>query len=355
MNTERLITIFGRKILGSESDIGGCVLSKGAHRYIGGSLELPDLRGLNCLPLPHGPVATLGESDPGDIAQGWYRFIVGDGTQTVYVRDPTVTDENDQAAWKPETRAASSGMLDAPATLVCDRNGGNPRVVQFVGPRTYRQYFKSWNPVTSSWKDDQADFTEFTTTAWLHGLYNSATDLPHGPSGTTPGDLVIGWWPRYPSALPADNACSKEHFRCRTYAWAGFPLRYYNSMFSPDAMPSGVFPGDVGIGPDGDSNGFFTLNVRAMSEGTDWTQRLPQTLPVGTQSDWAKVFDAAFAKSVDGAELRVTWHYGPRTTFTTPAETLAAIAAAGNRAPRIGPVTLRCRAPCMPLETTAAR
>jgi hypothetical protein len=78
----------------------------------------------------------------------------------------------------------------------------------------------------------------------------------------------------------------------------------------------------------------------------------PALSPVVVTSPSA-AFDAtpAFAnpqfagQSVSGAELHVTWHYRRDATHQ-PSARLDAIAEAGGRTPFLGPVKLRCLAPC---------
>ncbi len=305
-------------------------------------------------PIPLGPVAILADrkndpnnpvSDPGV----WYRLDGGTGASPLFVVNPDITvvpdsrnpDLNNPNAFVQQNFPMGLAQWDAPASLVCGRNGGNPRVVQFVGPRTYQRQAPKWmSELTPPRWDPQggwASFSDFTIANWMLGLYNSITDEPIATDGPQPGDFVIGWWPRYPSALPEDSTCTPAHFRCRTYAWAGFPLRYSDSWFSLGSAEATVL----------DAADFNVL-FRAMSSGVDWKTGI--TASTEAKNAFLPANNSAFDFPVDGAELRVTWHYkDPRTSV------LSDIAANGNRAPRIGPVILRCRAPTQILDTETSR
>ncbi len=340
---------------------------------------------LSVLPIPIGPVAVVADRNidplnPTPADPRWFRLVGGgvDSPRTIYVINPdpdsnpdtsppSTPDLNLPNAFIEQSFAAPLAQWDAPASLVCGRMGDKPRVIQFVGPRNFIHNVprKLPPPNPPYWDlNGVANFSEFTIADWMLGLYNSGIDIPAATAGPQPGDLVIGWWPRYPSALPAESECRAEHFRCRTYAWAGFPLRYSDSVFwwDPSSLPApftGTPVAEVRF-PD-NSDGFFTLAYRAMSSGVDWTTArndLGGTTPIPGAAGPAAAFDnvrfrtdtSKLPRPVDGAELRVTWHYqDPRTSV------LSDIAANGNRAPRIGPVILRCRAPTKILDTETSR
>ena len=102
-----------------------------------------------------------------------------------------------------------------------------------------------------------------------------------------------------------------------------------------------------------ESDDLFNLQVRASGSPLVSTAAMP---------DWAALTGNAlgsasaafnhsdFAVPVDGAEMRVTWHYVP-----TPSPLLTDIANAGNRAPMLGAVRLRALAPAKVLAVEDAR
>ena len=152
--------------------------------------------------------------------------------------------------------------------------------------------------------------------------------------------------------------------RCRSYAWAGFPLRFHDCQFSATDSAS------VQVLSNGD--GLFDVQALALDATLDWSAAdllmllAGNQMPTTTAKDASQVFNserfrtsvdevisprltnlANTPRSVDGAELRVVWTYSaPVTPSTTaPAEWLQLAARNGNRAPMIGPVYLRTRAP----------
>lgn len=208
------------------------------------------------------------------------------------------------------------------------------------------------------------------TAPWLRGMYNTApvtwVARPDSTTFDNLAPLAIGWWPRYPSAYP--NGGMPDHFAelmaCRSYSWAGFPLRFHQSRFPQ-------VPGIAQVQVLGNGNGLFALNAYALDGSFDWSQAASVALSDGVTPppapvDASGVFDSTrfltgnderisdrlvyqgeALRAVDGAELRVTWTYRtPRLTPTAPpAQWLQQAAIHGNNAPMIGPVRLRTFAP----------
>ncbi len=209
------------------------------------------------------------------------------------------------------------------------------------------------------------------------------------------GALVIAWWPRYPSALP--GALTRQWtaltppqqsamVRSRTYAWASFPLRFYDAWFSSaddlgfvtlldDAKVMLGPPQQPAYGGYGDPT--FDVVARTLAAGFDWVQTdntttpitlpempfPPSVAPAGTAQPPGTPIAAAFANAqfapagtvakVDGAELRVLWRY--HAPATTTATDLVGLANRSNRAPTLGQAKLRCRAPAKIVSVESAR
>jgi len=192
------------------------------------------------------------------------------------------------------------------------------------------------------------------TAPWLRGLYNSTVE---NWTLSDPGPIAIGWWPRYPSALPKDLPSNARHqaalLRCRAYAWAGFPLRLYGARFD---LSVGQPRATVSLLDDG--GGLFRVEARALATGLDWMQATAVGVTAGADRDVSGAFNGTqFAnKAVDGAELRVTWQYAAATPgATNTAQHLADLATNGNRAPTLGAVRVRCLAPSTILATQSAK
>ena len=233
------------------------------------------------------------------------------------------------------------------------------------------------------------------TAPWLRGLYGTCPPELAGSGSGAPwnGALVIAWWPRYPSALP--NAGTRQWtaltavqqaamLRSRTYAWAGFPLRFYDAWFSSsddlgyvtlldDAKVLQGPPAQASYGGYGDPT--FDVFARALAAGFDWVQTDNTATPValpeipfpasvavsGSTQPAGMEIAAAFASpqfapggavaKVDGAELRVLWRYH---AATAPLD-LVGMANLCNRAPTLGQAKLRCRAPAKIVGVESAR
>lgn len=212
------------------------------------------------------------------------------------------------------------------------------------------------------------------TASWLRGMYNT-TPVPWVDRGTAAAvpnlaPLAIGWWPRYPSGFPKDLSIrAADEFaaflRCRSYAWAGFPLRFHDTQFDGKNLTAEVTALSTG-------GGLFDLQALALDGRMDWSAARMISLlkgnnsPSATPVDMSTTFNsdifkvradetlnsrltnkAGTIRTVDGAELRIIWTYhdAPLPATASPAEWLQDAARSGNSAPMIGPVYLRARAP----------
>jgi hypothetical protein len=219
------------------------------------------------------------------------------------------------------------------------------------------------------------------TAPWLRGMYNTTPvgweDRPKVPAITSPptdgsqppplpsipnlAPLAIGWWPRYPSGYPKNLSMRSPVersaiLRCRSYAWAGFPLRFHDAQFS------GTDLAEVTVLSTG--GGLFDLQALALDGRMDWGVAKMVSLLDGESktafdSEIFKVLTpdsnsrlnqtAGAIRTVDGAELRIIWTYHDEPLIeedeASPAEWLQKTARNGNSAPMIGPVYLRARAP----------
>lgn len=226
------------------------------------------------------------------------------------------------------------------------------------------------------------------TAPWLRGMYGSAINTWTVAAGR-PTPLVVGWWPRFASPLPSvpptvwpagaqRTAWTNAQLRSRSYAWAGFPLRFHGASFyaagtngAPTVSGAGDFLG-AQVDVIDDVDGLYRIDVRALAAGFEWQQSpIVQATALGVldaSDGFASDFfrrpsDGTFRAGVswkrndpipvDGAELRVTWSTTPSTATTMQGALLDL--ARHNRAPMIGPVRLRCRAPSQVLSVEAAR
>lgn len=313
----------------------------------------------------------------------WPYGLVAIGSEVfAYRRRTDVTDHNNAHAYLlgrsllGSTRRVHIGrelVLHLPIGPVAEVVDGLP--VDDLGQVQFSGFFAAPAMLLTSRNGDVMELTTMPnshTAPWLRGMYNTTPVawVPRGGAPTVPNlaPLAIGWWPRYPSALPKRTLTARgdisELLRSRSYAWAGFPLRFHGCQFLP------TDPALVTVLSNGD--GLFDINALALDATLDWgaadqVMLLPGSqTPNATPIDASQVFEGAqfrldadeifnsrptnngdTARPVDGAELRVTWNYSlPMLTSTlAPATWLQQAARNGNRAPMIGPVYLRTRAP----------
>jgi hypothetical protein len=274
--------------------------------------------------LPIGPVARI---DGTLTDQTWFHFYDADRTGQTPPRN-----------WV---------HFDAPAVMVCDPAGspagGQPtlEVLQVIGPRKETDPPYQTNKPTYPW---------YSTAPWLRGLYNTVQHS-WGPGAGGLSPIAIGFWPRYPSALP-NTGVTAQHYRSRTYGWVGFPLSLTAARFDPALFAADPIASVSVL--DSKTDDEFALEARALATGFDWTLARSVTLTNAAQAD--QDASAAFnhaqftAKTVNGAELRIFWSYVPAAS-----NKYEDLAAASNRAPTIGAVRLRALAPAKVLAVESSR
>ncbi len=317
---------------------------------------------LSAVRLPIGPVLQLQSPiQPGaNGATGWFALC-------------------DQAS----SNNPAATTLYAPQSMIVNPDGTAPEMLALIGPKIHHP-----EPSLPSNPPDP-QIGQYCTASWIRGLYNSASGAPaswNGQASDAPQPIVIGWWPRYASALPAvGTTLTAQHLRSRTYSWVGLPFAVSGGYFDPLRVaglqaPTGSLPlAQVDVE---DAAGTFVVEARALSYKDTWTSSggapaMDWSLqdPVQLVSTGSAVFDAspAFAadhdhalcfsdgnsppryQAVDGAELRLSWRYAKPAAITTALDALAAIAQAGNRAPSILDARLRCLAPIRVIATERDR
>ncbi len=184
---------------------------------------------------------------------------------------------------------------------------------------------------------------------------------------------MIGWWPRYASALSSDAANRAQELRSRAFAWTGFPVAvsggYWDAAHRARLPPP--FNSMPMISVAADQDPLLQVEVRAMgaprdpwsATSLDWSRQSAVDLP-GTPGDPAdataacqpgadgthSLSDGSVAQPADGIEVRIDTHYaGPTSTRFED------IAAAGNRAVTVHSARVRYLAPVRVLATLADR
>jgi hypothetical protein len=294
---------------------------------------------------------------------------IGPVTPLLSTLSPTDQRDTDPPVPAPPTPAPDRLFpeLDAPALMLMDADGS--------APTNHPEVLMAPN----RW-----------VAPWLRGMYGTPVGMWTVTPGT-PGPLVVGWWPRFPSALPrvvpstwtgdARKAWTNALFRSRSYAWAGFPLRFHDATFYAAGTNGVPITASDFLGAQveviDDAGGQFQIGVRALDAGSDWQHARALRPQAGGGSalgvfDVSDVFaydrfrraadgihrlDVSWQRNdpipVDGAELRVTWHAAVSTASTMNGALLDL--ARHNRAPMIGAVRLRCQAPSRVLAIEAPR
>ena len=313
---------------------------------------------------------------------GPVRFL-SDGTKLLPGGDNTYQMKSDEQTL--------SGSFSAPCALIAEpvRSAPEPwtahQEILNQGAYDGRAQLSSYDPANPStpftWPNPNAN--RWLTAQWLRGLYNTDptqpwADQPGGRGQLHP--LVIGWWTRYPSALPKviPATTAAQQLRCRHYPWAGFPLNLHGARFD------NLHPPEISFDPTLAANKVLTepnpnlqLEVRAMagsidgvttvagaigdalgSSFSDWSQITPVSpslaaggwLPIANLFTWNSSGGPDTAKITTGVEVRVTFRY----TGVTSGD-LSDIARAANRAPLISGFKLRAHAPVATLAVEDAR
>lgn len=268
--------------------------------------------------------------------------------------------------------------LEAPAAMFCSPDGGTMEMLGLIGPN-FRPGTSS-NPLDPNYEQNQG---MYITASWLRGLYNTqlAAGWSHSAAANDFPPIVIGCWPRYPSALPHDGLTS-QHLRSRLYSWLDLPVATPGAYFDPGLITS-QFGSKTAVITADDARGTFLVQVRALAFENQWTGSSGSTAmdwfkqpsvsitganatpdasaAFGAASDPAQqVFSASIggktiAKPVDGAVVRVLWQY-PNASLVqsqaTPIQVLADAAANGASAPTIFDARIRYLAAIQTLART---
>jgi hypothetical protein len=189
------------------------------------------------------------------------------------------------------------------------------------------------------------------STPWLRGMYNTTPNGNWAPQNGNTGTLVIGWWPRYPSAHPhtsspvwnGDEQQKNILLRNRMYAWMSYPIRFYDMY-----LTGGNGLADITLISDGE--GTFNVSAMALDKGFDWSGSMNNAMKLipGNATDVSSIFSRYNQRSVDGIEMRVRFEYANPPLQATKGDIatfLYGLARNANTAPMIGNVKLRARAP----------
>jgi hypothetical protein len=255
--------------------------------------------------------------------------------------------------------------IDAPAVLLVSRDGKKREIVTFPNGHT---------------------------APWLRGLYNTTPVAwkarPTDGSIINDAPIAIGWWPRYPPALPRDTLSQRGDIRaallrCRSYAWANFPFRFHQTYFKGDEPSTlTILDNPMIEGQPPKDYSMFDFYAFALRGGLSWDNwdgvKIHFTQAIGNSEpfDISDVFQSAQfhyadlieyennatknSRShfnaqgnnkknafVDGVDVRVIWTYNqpPIKTEDAPSDWLRNAARNANHAPKIGPTIIRGRAP----------
>lgn len=326
-----------------------------------------------------------------DLGPEFLRLPVG---PVRYLTDPAALAANDWFTMHDVVRAGASVVpaqtrsFIAPVALIADpvRADADPATAQhealvFIG-HDERQMLKGWDPATSTWIDiaTNPNAGKWIIASWLRGLYNTPSTIAWAPQsgGRDQLDpLVIGWWPRFASALPsasgsAPTPLTAQHFRSRVYTWVNLPLRLHNARFCDQAPPELAFDPDLPANavlagnnvPGSDPS--LTVELRAMAGSIGGRRDVRYALNEGsgTQGDWSLNGGNQFtALSAAGSAVTGLFPWNPSTTPDSALETdgvevrisfryigdaasdLSSIARSANRSPLLSAAKLRCYAP----------
>ncbi len=334
----QVVKLVGRALLGSEGRIHLITSETPTPTTV---VVEPLFAPLPIQMLPIGPVYDIPDAD--QIDSGWFSFSDGEMDANKKLI-PKVLQAPALVICNPDGSIASTGTnLESLFPAGPDRNQGIPNMAVFVPNPNYNKYH---------------------TAEWLRGLYN--TTRRSWTTGTLP-PLAVGWWPRYPSAMPESAVTlTAQHYRSRVYSWAGFPWHLHRMRFDPsnfisahadaeenDNLPltieakvmAGAIDGDLTA--DGAREGFNSY--------LDWSKLATES--VSTSGLWnssGSIFSWPYAKKeADGIEVRLSWRYNPiPTRAINPADDLALPM---NRAPVISTMTLHGYAPVTVLATEGSR
>ena len=376
MGWSNVVTLVGRGLLGSAPrqhlmDLSPAVgeISPALQGASDGNLD----HGPEAMRLPIGPVRCLLDDPLAPITNfvnnKWFA-VSEDGTQL------------------------STAQFIAPSVLVADPlDGALTEVVQLAGIDT-RATISQWDGTSNSrltWTNLNAN--KWITAPWLRGMYNTPTTTAWVKKSGGNGDvtpLLIGWWTRFPSALPhvppSQPTDATAQIRSRVFPWVGFCGNLARARFSDtdtdmpfavkfdaslatntvltDPIPNleveiRAMAGDI----DGDRTHAGALEDQdpARAGLGDWLTRPAAQLPLITAwNNITPLFSlnvggkpwnvAGQPNETNGVEVRISFRYKGN-----PSSYLADIARAANRSPLISGARLRCHAPLTVLSTEGAR
>ena len=357
-NWNNFATLVGRGLLGSsqrEHLMNMSIPDAGLSVGIRTNRENLD-RGPEVMRLPVGPVRTL--------------------------IDPLLKGSKDWFAVAVDGATGSTDDFIAPAVLICnplgDPTGTTNEVIQLAAIDR-RQKISQWNGPTGGWTNN--NFQKWVTAPWLRGLYNTPSrDWISVAGGLQP--IAIGWWTRYPSALPSNSSPplsgtdAAAQLRSRAFPWVGFCSSMARSRFDDNAMPFTIdFDTSLSTNKALFDAGSLSVEFRAMVDSIDGDSTVKNTLAYTSKNsfgDWSKItaveinsplngintlsglfpWDATTPAihETNGIEVRVSFRY-----TEDPSAVLSDIARAANRAPLIGGAKLRFHAPLTVLATESAR
>ena len=347
---ENFATLVGRGLLGSSQRVHLLDMSipdAGLSLDVRNSRENLD-RGPEVMRLPLGPVRTLPDPLPAS-STTWFKVAVDGAT-------------------------GSTDDFVAPAVLIVDPLGDETQTEAIqLAAIDRRQKIGQWNGPIGGWTNN--NFQKWVTAPWLHGLYNTPTHDWAPSGGLQP--IVIGWWTRYPSALPSKSSPqlagtdSAAQLRSRAFPWVGFCSNLARSRFDDATMPffinfdsslktnTVLNDGDMIVelramtgAIDGDPKVTGAFADPAGSSLGDWNARtaLTMLLASGPQTGLFTWNQPLKPNETDGVEVRLSFRYK-----TDASSALSDIARAANRAPLIGGAKLRFHAPLTVLATESAR
>lgn len=243
------------------------------------------------------------------------------------------------------SESIAHGNIDAPAVLIAKPDGvaSGVTMVGLAGGARVRR--------VGSMPPNIIHDTEYVTAPWLRGLYNT-----NPAAAGQAGDIVIGWWPRLPSARPAitpPGEIGAALHRSRRFAWVGFPMAMHGARFDPFGAPASVQIDNEASKTDD----LLRIEARAAAlRDHDWTRGtvLQNVFGFGALPSLGTLFSGHdfSGPEVSGAELRVSWRYADDIGVSSR---LDAIAEAGSRGPFISSAFLRWRAPMAVLAVEEAR
>jgi hypothetical protein len=262
------------------------------------------------LELPLGPVWQLLDHGGGSTANALEKLLQEPLRASPY---DSPTSESSWFFISTDGHSRSSTLPSSPATVLVIDHGTDTTYhgVQLAGPNHGARPAGATNP----------DAGAFICPPWLRSLYGSA--MP-ATNTTAASPLLIGWYPRFASAMPRDGSTglSEQHFRCRSYPWAGFPLRFARMRLpllasNPVQLPISGSQTVIEIqrramagALNGDDTVAGALRFRDSTRAgpgtgfSDWLARPP--FDDITASRWLEDLIEA---DLDGLEIRASWHY----------------------------------------------